>query len=128
MSKLLNGTHHICLNPRNAEEFDQAFRFYHEVLGMDVVRSYDGFAMLDTGDGTVMELYIGSREDGPGSISHFAFRTNDLDACIAAVTAAGRPITDGPKSLCLPCDPPYSIRVAFTVGMLGESVEFLQEC
>ena len=108
--------------------FEQAFHFYHNVLGLEVVRSYDGFAMLDTGDGTVMELYIGPREDGVGSINHFALRTNDVDACVAAVTAAGRPITDGPRNLCLPCDPPYSIRIAFTVGMLGESIEFFQEC
>ena len=128
MSKLLKGTHHICLNPRDAEEFEKAVSFYRDVLGMEVVRSYDGFAMLDTGDGTVMELYIGSREDGTGSINHFAFRTDDVDACVAAVTAAGHPITDGPRNLSLPCDPPYSIRIAFTVGVLGESIEFFQEC
>lgn len=127
MGNLLNGTHHICLNLRDKEEFRQAFDFYHNVLGMEVVRSYDGFAMLDTGDGTVMELYIGARTEGKGSIDHFALRTNDLDACVAAVTAAGRPITDGPRETTLPTTPPYPIRIAFTVGMLGESIEFFQE-
>lgn len=128
MSKLLKGTHHVCLKTQNEEEFEQEVHFYRDVLGMDVVRSCDEFVMLDTGDGTVIELYIAPREDGLGSINHFALRTDDLDACIAAVTAAGRPITDGPRSMCLPCDPPYSIRVAYTVGMIGESIEFFQEC
>lgn len=127
MSKLLKGTHHICLHTRDAEEFDKAFRFYHEVLGMEVVRSCTGFAMLDTGDGTVMEIDSGVPQEGTGIIDHFALRTDDVDACVAACIAAGRPITDGPRDVTIACEKPYPIRIAFTVGMLGESIEFFQE-
>lgn len=127
MSKLLQGTHHICLRAKDQEQLDQVIHFYHEVLGMDYVRGFPGMAMLDTGDGTVMELCIGEAPTHTGSIVHFALRTDDVDACIAAVTAAGRPITMEPEDAVMPTDPPYPIRVAFTEGLLGESIEFFQE-
>ena len=126
MRKLLSGTHHISLKAGNEEEFAQLVAFYRDVLGMEPVRQGKGFAMLDTGDGTVMELGIGQRAGGNGCIAHFALRTDDVDACIAAVSAAGRPITEGPKNVSIPCEPPCNARIAFTVGPIGESIEFFQ--
>ncbi len=127
MRKLLSGTHHICLKSRDEAEYAQVLAFYRDILGMEVVRQGPRFAMLDTGDGTVMELSIGERNPTDGNISHFALRTEDVDACVAAVTAAGRPITNGPKDVVLPCEPPCRVRIAFTLGLLGESIEFFQE-
>jgi len=127
MSKLLRGTHHINLRAKDKEQLDQVVAFYRDVLGMEYVRGFSNLVMLDTGDGTVMEISIGDAPTTGGSIVHFALRTDDVDACIAAVTAAGRPITHGPENATMPTDPPYAIRVAFTEGLLGESIEFFQE-
>lgn len=131
MKNWIKGTHHISLRAEGEKGFAETIRFYHEILGMPIVRSWGEpgrqGAMLDTGD-AVME--INSNGDGlraEGSIRHFALRTDVVDEVIEAVRSEGYRISMEPKDVVLPSDPPYEIRVAFCEGPCGESIEFFCE-
>ena len=128
MDRLITGTHHICLKPQNPAEFEKTIAFYRDVLGMPVTREWENGIMLDTGDGTVMEIVMeGTGESGRGSIQHFALRTDDVDACCDAVRREDYPVTVEPSDFTVPCRKPYLIRYAFCLGPLGEEIEFFKE-
>ncbi|MGN1014216.1 MAG: VOC family protein [Butyricicoccus sp.] len=127
MGKLITGTHHICLKPKDQAEFDRTVDFYRTVLGMDVVRSWENGAMLDTGDSLMEIVMEGTGESGRGSIQHFALRTDDVDACCEAVRNAAYEVTVLPNDFTVPCATPYEIRYAFCIGPMGEEIEFFKE-
>jgi glyoxylase I family protein len=56
-----------------------------------------------------------------------AFATDNVDDCVAAVRAAGYPITVEPKDITIPSEPPLPARIAFCRGPLGEEIELFQE-
>ena len=130
MEKLILGTHHISLNPNGRDAFFKTVSFYRDVLGMDVVRSWDTGnmlgAMLWTGN-SVMEIGCGNDDPGAGCIRHFALATNDVDAVAERVRNAGYNITMEPRDLTLPSEPPFPIRIAFCSGPCGESIELFCE-
>ena len=131
MSKLILGTHHIALKADSVELFEETVRFYHEILGMPFIRSWNQGerigAMLDTGN-SIMEISAGGDDmKQSGSIRHFALATDDVDAVVEIVRKAGYPITMEPKDGALPTEPPFPIRIAFCVGPCGEEVEFFCE-
>ncbi len=129
MSKLVEGVHHIALKAL-PEKFDEVVAFYTELLEMEVARSWgEGDKrgiMIDTGDGTVME--ITSNGDGAaspdGAIKHFALRTSQVDELVGRVREAGYQIIVEPMDGALPCEEPYPIRIAFCIGPVGEEIEF----
>lgn len=127
MGNLIQGVHHIALKCNRIETFEQAIRFYKEVLQMPVVRSWGEGIMLDTGNG-VMEIFANAQDVLPqGTIRHFALATNNVDACVKAVREAGYPITTEPKDIVIASNPPYPARIAFCIGPVGEEIEFFQE-
>jgi glyoxylase I family protein len=84
-------------------------------------------AMLDTGDGTYVELFSGGSGERPrGSVLHFAVRTNDCDAATARALAAGAAITQEPTDVALEDDPPVPVRYSFGEGPDGEQIEPFQ--
>ncbi len=123
---MITGIHHIALKCRGIEEFNRTVAFYRDLLGLPVAREWgNGTAvMLDTGAG-LLEIFANA-EDEPsvGAVRHFALATDDVDACIAAVRAAGYKITVEPNDICIPSEPPYPARIAFCVGPIGEEIEF----
>ena len=126
---LIKGVHHIALKCCGISEFEKVISFYHDVLGMPLVRTWgegDGSgAMLETGDGSVMEITAsGGGEHIQGAIRHFALATDDVDACASAASAAGYPITSQPKDIVIASNPPLPARIAFCIGPLGEEIEF----
>jgi len=131
MAQLIKGVHHICLKCPGVEAFEKTIHFYHDLLGMPVVRSWgsgDNLGiMLSTGD-ALMEIF--SNGDGilpQGAIRHLALATDDVDACIATVAAEGYEITVQPKDITFATQPPYYARIAFCIGPVGEEVEFFCE-
>ncbi len=123
---MITGIHHIALKCRGIEEFNRTVAFYRDLLGLPVAREWgNGTAvMLDTGAG-LLEIFANA-EDEPnvGAVRHFALATDDVDACIAAVRAAGYAVTVEPNDICIPSEPPYPARIAFCVGPIGEEIEF----
>ncbi len=127
--KLLGGgLHHVAIE---ASDFDGSLRFYTEGLGFRSALMFpeegQTVAMLDTGDGTYIELFSGGSGERPkGSILHLALRTGDCDAATERARAAGGTITQEPADTVLEGDPPVPVRYSFCEGPDGEQIELLQ--
>lgn len=130
MESLICGIHHVALKCDGTAEFEKTLHFYLEVLGMEMVRSWgegeNAAAMISTGDG-LLEIFASGEKLPQGAIRHFALRTQRVDDCVAAVRAAGYPITVEPKDIVIASNPPFPARIAFCTGPVGEEIEFFQE-
>ena len=131
MKPKITGVHHIALKAKGSAAYERLLAFYHDILGMPLVREWgegeDLGAMVDTGAG-MLELFSNAADErGEGALRHLAFATKDVDACIAAVRAAGYTVTMEPKNIVIASVPPYPARIAFCVGPVGEEVEFFAE-
>ena len=130
MKRLTKGIHHIALKAKGLEEYDRLLHFYGEILGMPTVRTWgegeNVGAMLDTGDGAIMELFANAPDKlVTGPVRHFALATDDVDACIEAVRAEGYKITMEPRDIVI--GNIFPARIAFCIGPVGEEVEFFCE-
>lgn len=130
MESLICGIHHVALKCDGTAEFEKTLHFYQNVLGLEPVRSWgegeNAGAMLSTGDG-LLEIFASGKKLPQGAIRHFALRTERVDDCVAAVRAAGYPITVEPKDIVIASNPPFPARIAFCTGPVGEQIEFFQE-
>ena len=131
MKPKITGVHHIALKAKGIAAYERLLAFYHDILGMPLVREWgegeDLGAMVDTGAG-MLELFSNAADErGEGALRHLALATEDVDACIAAVRAAGYTVTMEPKNIVIASVPPYPARIAFCVGPVGEEVEFFAE-
>lgn len=130
MGSLICGIHHVALKCDGTAEFEKTLHFYQDVLGLEPVRSWgegeNAGAMLSTGDG-LLEIFASGKKLPQGAIRHFALRTERVDDCVAAVRAAGYPITVEPKDIVIASNPPFPARIAFCTGPVGEAIEFFQE-
>ena len=130
MESLICGIHHVALKCDGTAEFEKTLHFYQNVLGLEPVRSWgegeNAGTMLSTGDG-LLEIFASGKKLPQGAIRHFALQTERVDDCIAAVRAAGYPITVEPKDLVIASNPPFPARIAFCTGPVGEQIEFFQE-
>ena len=131
MSKLITGTHHIALKCKSFEQYQEAVRFYHEILQMEIVRSWgeknSSGIMLDTGN-SLMEIFAeGCNCEEGGTVNHFALATEEVDTCIELVRKAGYKITKEPDDIVIPSRPGFPARIAFCIGPVGEEIEFFCE-
>ncbi len=122
------GLHHIAIE---ASDFERSLRFYTEALGFRNVLTFPEesrtVAMLDTDDGTYVELFSGGTGEKPnGSLLHFAVGTDDCDAATEQARAAGGSITQEPIDAVLEGDPPVPVRYSYCEGPDGEQIELLQ--
>ena len=126
---LIQGVHHIAIKTRGEADFKKTVSFYQNILGIPVVRSWGegegSFVMLATGDAMMEIMASGVDSPGQGAFRHVAFRTDDVDACIAKVRAAGFAITVEPCDKILGAS--YAVRIAFCIGPQGEEIEFFKE-
>lgn len=127
---LTKGIHHIAIKAKGIEQYRKTLDFYVNVLGMKTVRSWgegDNLgSMVDTGN-SVMEIFSNAPDVfGEGALRHIAFDVEDTDACINAVKEAGYTVTVEPKDIVIQADYPLSARIAFCIGPVGETIEFLQ--
>lgn len=125
------GIHHVALKCCGVEEFEETVRFYRDVLGLTVKRTWgqgtESGAMLDTGGG-LMEIFANGEEMLPqGTIRHFAFAVRDVDCLVTAVRAAGYEIQVEPKDIVIASRPEFPARIAFCIGPVGEQIELFQE-
>ena len=124
---LIKGVHHVCMKCVTAEQFEEVRKFYGEILGLPVVRSWAAGIMYDLG-GSLLEVFSNGAEALPQGVwQHIALATDDVDACVKAVSEAGYPITMGPKDIVIASEPPLPARIAFCVGPMGEEIEFFCE-
>lgn len=128
---MIKGVHHIALKCMGVEAFEKTVRFYRDVLGLRVVRTWgegEGSGiMLSTGDAMLEIFANGTDLPGSGAIRHFALATDDVDACVRAVEAAGYTAFIPPKDIVIASKPEFPARIAFCHGPVGEEIEFFQE-
>lgn len=127
MSKLIKGIHHVALKCKDMDEYEKVKVFYGDILEIPVIRTWDTGIMFNTGNG-IIEIFNNGEEQLPkGTIRHFAFATDNVDACVDAVTKAGYEVFNGPKDIIIGSVPPFPARIAFCNGPLGEEIEFFEE-
>ena len=125
--EMIKGIHHVCIKCDTQEKYEETLRFYQEVLKMKVKRQWDGGTMMETGAGLIEIFNQGDAPLEQGVIRHFALATDCVDEVVDAVRKADYPITVDLKNVTIPCDPPYSIRIAFCTGPMEEEIELFQE-
>lgn len=123
---LINGIHHVSMKCCDQQEYERALRFYCDVLGMEIARSWAEGVMIDTGSGMIEIFSNGTERLEKGIIGHFALRTDDVEECVKAVRNAGYEVFVEPKDIKIPSEPEYPARIAFCRGPLGEEIEFFQ--
>ena len=123
------GFHHVALK---TADLDASIAFY-EKLGMKFYTSWgegDGrVAMMDFGDGGILELFAGGSADeqtNPKYI-HFALKVDDVDAAYATALEAGAKPKSAPKVVPLDSKPvKLTLNCGFVFGPSGEEVEFFR--
>ena len=123
------GFHHVALKATN---FEESFKFFTEGLGMKFYTQWgegDGrIAMLDLGDGGILELFAGGAEGPNTNYIHFAMKVDDVDAAYATAIAAGAKPKSAPKVVPLQSAPvKLTLNCAFVYGPSGEELEFFRE-
>ena len=121
------GFHHIAVK---AVDFDASLKFY-EALGMMFYTQWgegDGrIAMLDLGDGGILELFAGGAEGANTNYIHFAMKVDDVDAAYATALAAGAKPKSEPKVVPLASAPvKLTLNCGFVYGPSGEELEFFR--
>ena len=102
---LIKGIHHVSMKCSSTEEYEKTIDFYKNILGIPVARD----------------------APGKGVIRHFAFATDNVDACVEAVKAAGYEVFIEPKDIEIASTPVFPARIAFCKGPLGEEIELFEE-
>ena len=123
------GFHHVALK---TADLDASIAFY-EKLGMKFYTSWgegDGrIAMLDFGDGGILELFAGGNADEQQNAKyiHFALKVDDVDAAYAKAIEAGAKPKSAPKVVPLNSKPvKLTLNCGFVFGPSGEEVEFFR--
>ena len=122
------GFHHVALKAVN---FEESLKFFTEGLGMKFYTQWgegDGrIAMLDLGDGGILELFAGGAEGPNTNYIHFAMKVDDVDAAYATAIAAGAKPKSAPKVVPLQSAPvKLTLNCGFVYGPSGEELEFLR--
>ena len=124
----ITGVHHINVQAESVEQYNKTLEFYHNILGMPILRTWgEGNAMLDAGN-TMIEIITKPKETHlQGVLDHFALAANDTDGIIEKIRNAGYEITVEPKDIAIPSNPPFPARIAFCIGPCREIIEIFQE-
>ena len=124
------GFHHIALA---ANDFEKAFKFYTEGLGMKLYATWgEGagqIAMLDLGDGGILELFACgcNEETTKPQYIHFALKVDDVDAAYETALKAGAKPKSAPKVVPLNSAPTkLTLNCGFVYGPSGEELEFFR--
>lgn len=127
---MITGVHHVCMKCRS-EELEKVQKFYGELLGLPLVRSWGEPKVegLMYGAGTsLIEVFPNAEEDLPqGAIRHFALATDDVDSIVEAARKAGYAVTMEPGDIEIMSKPSLPARIAFIIGPVGEEIELFCE-
>ena len=124
------GFHHVALK---AADFDKAYKFYTEGLGLKLYTGWgegDGrAAMLDLGDGGILELFAGGSAEAEANARyiHFAVKVDDVDGAYNTALAAGAKPKSAPVVVPVDSAPvKVTLNCAFVYGPCGEELEFFR--
>lgn len=116
-----------------AKNFDKSLAFY-QALGLTVYTAWgtgdSRIALLDIGDGSLVELFAKPDLQGDGTGSpflHYAFSAQNVDEAYRIAVAAGATPLKPPADMPLEAHPrALTLRVAFVQGPSGEELEFFK--
>ena len=124
------GFHHLSLY---ASDFDKSLAFYQK-LGMSVYTAWgegdSRIALLDTGDGTLLELFAkpGMSVPAEGRFQHLALHVENVEAALNTALAAGAKLQMPVTVMDLDSHPrKITIQIAFVKGPDGEVLEFIKQ-
>ena len=124
------GFHHLSLY---ASDFDKSLAFYQK-LGMSVYTAWgegdSRIALLDTGDGSLLELFAKPGMDVPaeGRFQHLALHVENVEAALNTALAAGATLQMPVTVMDLDSHPrKITIQIAFVKGPDGEVLEFIKQ-
>jgi len=125
----ISGFHHVAMK---VFDLDKSIEFY-KAIGAEVKRAWGEGAsravMIGVGCDSCLELFAGGPQppQQAGFVGHFAFRTDDAAAALAAAVAAGAVVTVPLKEVTIQSTPePLPVKLAFCTGPDGEVIEFFQ--
>ena len=131
---MVEGFHHIALR---TIDFDRSIDFYTKALSLKLKATWTSggnrAAMLDLGDGGVIEMFEGGRDnktESPeiaGEWFHLALKCEDPDAAFNAAIDWGATAKLAPQDIVIRSAPPIFARIAFVYGPCGEVIEFFCE-
>ena len=124
---MIQGIHHVAFKCETKEKYEEMIYFYHEILGLPILRQWDQGIHLDCFNSCIEIFCDGSKPVEEGCIRHFAFACNDVDRVAEIVRKAGYKVTVESKDVNMKTDPIFPIRVAFIEGPLHESIELFCE-
>lgn len=126
----ITGFHHVAIHAR---DFDRSITFYTAVLGLEEKLAWGEppkrAVMLHAGDNRYLEIFEKPEHAAtdPGTILHFALRTDDCAAMLEKVREAGMSITMESKPVTIHSTiGPVPICIAFFKGPDGEVVELFE--
>ncbi len=120
-----------------AKEFDRSLAFYR-ALGLKLYTAWgektddadSRIALLDMGDGSLVELFAKPELAGDGAGApylHFAFAVQNVDEAYRTALEAGATPCKPPVEMPLDSKPlRMTLRVAFVKGPSGEELEFFK--
>ena len=62
---LIKGIHHVCLKCANKEEYKEVVHFYHEILELEIARTWSEGIMFQFGN-AVLEVFANGGEKAEG--------------------------------------------------------------
>ena len=82
---MIKGIHHVAFKCETQEQFDEMIYFYHELLGLPILRKWDSGIHLDCFNSCIEIFLDGTKQTGEGCIRHFAFATDYVDKIVERV-------------------------------------------
>jgi catechol 2,3-dioxygenase-like lactoylglutathione lyase family enzyme len=102
-----------------ADDITAAKRFYHDVLGLEVLMEHGWIATYGSQQQMTVQISVAT-EGGSGTpIPDLSIEVDDVDAALEAMKAAGFPIEYGPV------DEPWGVRRFYVRDPFGKLVNIL---
>ncbi len=126
----ITGFHHVAFY---SSDFDRSVRFYKSVLGLEEKIAWgeppNRATMLHAAESSYLEIFekpdVASED--PGTLLHFALRTDDCIAMLEKARGAGMTVTMEAKQVTIPATTgPALVHIAFFKGPDGEIVELFE--
>lgn len=96
-----------------------AKRFYHDVLGLDVLMDLGWIATYGSSEKMTVQISFAVEGGSATPVPDLSIEVDDVDATLAAMTKAGFPIEYGPA------DEPWGVRRFYVRDPFGRLVNIL---
>lgn len=96
-----------------------AKRFYHDVLGLDVLMDHGWIATYGSREQMTVQISFASQGGSDTPTPDLSIEVDDLEAALASVTNAGFPIEYGPA------DEPWGVRRFYVRDPFGKLINIL---